>query len=87
MVTDSEWMSTVSYTPLLRYSILAPLLREYIPDGVGISPTTIQHTANDTGTEGDTKMEKGGKPVFNGTWESNLAIPRSFICDFAAVVL
>ncbi len=33
----------MSYTPLLRYSILAPLLSEYVPEGVGISPTTVAH--------------------------------------------
>lgn len=34
-------MNTVGYTPLLRYSVLASLLSEYVPDGVGISPTTL----------------------------------------------
>lgn len=33
----------MSYTPLLRYSVLAPLLSEYVPEGVGISPTTVAH--------------------------------------------
>lgn len=40
---DPHWISTMSYTPLLRYSILAPLLSEYVPEGVGISPTTVAH--------------------------------------------
>ena len=43
MVTDPQWINTVSYTPLLRYTILAPLLSEYVPEGVGISPTTVHH--------------------------------------------
>lgn len=43
MVRDPQWINTVSYTPLLRYSILAPLLSEYVPEGVGISPTTVHH--------------------------------------------
>ena len=43
MVKNPEWINTVSYIPLLRYSILSPLLSEYVPDGVGISPTTIHH--------------------------------------------
>lgn len=45
MVNNQEWISTVSYTPLLRHTVLAPLLSEYVPDGVGISPTTVQHAA------------------------------------------
>jgi hypothetical protein len=45
MVMNSEWINTVSYTPLLRHTILTPLLSEYVPDGVGISPTTVHHMA------------------------------------------
>ncbi len=41
LVGNPEWINTVGYTPLLRYSVLASLLSEYVPDGVGISPTTI----------------------------------------------
>ena len=44
MVKLVEWINSVSYTPMLRYSLLAPLLSEYFPDGVGISPTTIRHS-------------------------------------------
>lgn len=33
---------------MLRYSILAPLLSEYFPDGVGISPTTVRHVSRNT---------------------------------------
>lgn len=45
MVMNPEWINTVSYTPLLRHTLLAPLLSEYVPDGVGISPTTLHHMA------------------------------------------
>ena len=45
MVMNPEWINTVSYTPLLRHTLLTPLLSEYVPDGVGISPTTVQHMA------------------------------------------
>ena len=45
MVMNPEWINTVSYTPLLRHTILTPLLSEYVPDGVGISPTTVHHMA------------------------------------------
>lgn len=43
MVKDPQWINTVNYTPLLRYTILAPMLSEYVPEGVGISPTTVHH--------------------------------------------
>ena len=43
MVLEPDWINTVSYTPLLRFSVLAPLLSEYFPDGVGISPSTVRH--------------------------------------------
>ncbi len=43
MVSSPHWIHTMSYTPLLRYSVLAPLLSEYVPEGVGISPTTVAH--------------------------------------------
>ena len=46
MVKTEEWINTVSYTPLLRFSFLAPLLSEYFPDGVGISPATIRHSGS-----------------------------------------
>ena len=45
MVMNPEWINTVSYTPLLRHTLLTPLLSEYVPDGVGISPTTVHHMA------------------------------------------
>ncbi|CAI8005571.1 Lysine-specific histone demethylase 1B, partial [Geodia barretti] len=45
MVKKEEWINTVSYTPMLRFSLLAPLLSEYFPDGVGISPATIRHSS------------------------------------------
>ena len=43
MVMNSDWINTVSYTPLLRHTVLTPLLSEYVPDGVGISPATVHH--------------------------------------------
>lgn len=46
MVKMTDWISSVSYTPMLRFSLLAPLLSEYFPDGVGISPATVRHTGN-----------------------------------------
>jgi hypothetical protein len=45
MVKKEEWINSVSYTPMLRFSLLAPLLSEYFPDGVGISPATIRHSS------------------------------------------
>ena len=53
MVRSEEWINTVSYTPLLRYSLLAPLLSEYFPDGVGLSPATVRHSG--------TPRKRGGK--------------------------
>lgn len=47
LVQQSEWINTIGYSPLLRYSVLASLLSEYVPDGVGISPTTL-HKSPDT---------------------------------------
>lgn len=44
LVQQSEWINTLGYSPLLRYSVLASLLSEYVPDGVGISPTTLHVT-------------------------------------------
>ena len=44
MVKMDDWINTVSYTPMLRFSSLAPLLSEYFPDGVGISPATVRHS-------------------------------------------
>eukprot|EP00731_Ephydatia_muelleri_P010985 Em0005g1571a len=41
---DREWASTITYTPLLRHSPLTALLREYFPDGVGISPSITTHS-------------------------------------------
>lgn len=46
MVKLGDWINSVSYTPLLRYSLLAPLLSEYFPDGVGISPSTVRHSGS-----------------------------------------
>lgn len=48
LVQQPEWLHTVGYTPLLRYSVLSSLLSEYVPDGVGISPTTLHITKNQT---------------------------------------
>ena len=59
MVKRDDWINTVSYTPMLRFSQLAPLLSEYFPDGVGISPATVRHPSNirrrGTKTTGKTK--------------------------------
>ena len=41
LVYQPDWINTVCYAPLLRFSILASLLSEYVPSGVGISPTTV----------------------------------------------
>lgn len=65
MVMEPDWINTVSYTPLLRYSVLAPFLSEYIPDGVGISPTTVQHASwggNTAGESGTTEEAADKKP-------------------------
>lgn len=72
MVMNPDWINTVNYTPLLRHSILTSLLSEYVPDGVGISPTTVhpmivtmmnaqqqQSPSNSTTTA--TKSTKNGK--------------------------
>lgn len=42
LVQQAEWVNTLGYSPLLRYSVLASLLSEYMPEGVGISPTTLR---------------------------------------------
>lgn len=42
LVQQTEWVNTLGYSPLLRYSVLASLLSEYMPEGVGISPTTLR---------------------------------------------
>ena len=55
MVRMDEWINSVSYTPMLRFSSLAPLLSEYFPDGVGISPATIRHSG--------TARKRSGKMV------------------------
>ena len=65
MVMEPDWINTVSYTPLLRYSVLAPFLSEYIPDGVGISPTTVQHASwggSTAGESGTTEEPADKKP-------------------------
>ncbi len=64
IVNDPEWINSVSYTPMLRYSILAPFLSEYFPDGVGISPTTVRHVPRMAGAEGASgEGEKEGETV------------------------
>ena len=65
LVRQPEWINTVGYIPLLRYSVLASLLSEYVPDGVGVSPTTLHvvktpnQLANQTASE-DTRTTQNG---------------------------
>ena len=63
LVQQSEWINTIGYSPLLRYSVLASLLSEYVPDGVGISPTTLHKSAPDTAKENgdDTKLSQSSE--------------------------
>ena len=46
-------MNTLGYTPLLRHTLLTPLVKEYYPEGVGVSPTTVSQP------EGDQKKSEG----------------------------
>ena len=62
MVMNPEWINTVSYTPLLRHTILTPLLSEYVPDGVGISPTTVHHMAISMVTS-QQQQQQAGSPT------------------------
>lgn len=69
LVQQPEWINTLGYSPLLRYSVLASLLSEYVPDGVGISPTTLHFTKNTNqqmladsmAMEGDCKAAQNGQ--------------------------
>ena len=40
-VSSPYWITSLGYSPLLRFSTLAPLVAEYFPEGVGVSPTTV----------------------------------------------
>ena len=40
-MSSPYWITTLGYSPLLRFSTLAPLVTEYFPEGVGVSPTTV----------------------------------------------
>ena len=60
MAKEMEWISTVSYIPMLRYSILSPLLSEYFPDGVGISPTTVKHVSRSLVVQAMSESSGGG---------------------------
>ena len=61
MVKLDEWVNTVSYTPMLRFSLLAPMLSEYFPDGVGLSPATIRHSGTNRKRGGGAKTVKKEK--------------------------
>ena len=53
---------------MLRYSVLASLLSEYIPDGVGISPTTVyvsKHSVGELQALGD--QQKLSSVLDNGS--------------------
>ena len=63
MVMNPEWINTVSYTPLLRHTMLTPLLSEYVPDGVGISPTTVHHMAVSMVTSQQQQQQQAGSPT------------------------
>lgn len=65
LVQQPEWINTVTYVPLLRYSVLASLLSEYVPDGVGISPTTLHTTKLHTAQLLE-KPAEDGKTAQNG---------------------
>lgn len=70
LVTQPEWINTVGYIPLLRYSVLASLLSEYVPDGVGISPTTLHVTkiSSSQMSSEDIKIAQNGERVFVAGW-------------------
>lgn len=40
-VSSPYWITSLGYSPLLRFTTLAPLVTEYFPEGVGVSPTTV----------------------------------------------
>lgn len=40
-MSSPYWITSLGYSPLLRFSTLAPLVAEYFPEGVGVSPTTV----------------------------------------------
>ncbi len=86
LVQQPEWINTLGYSPLLRYSVLASLLSEYVPDGVGISPTTLHFTKNTNqqmladsmAMEGDCKAAQNGEQCharFLGVWSRVCVVP------------
>lgn len=73
LVQQPKWIDTVGYIPLLRYSVLASLLSEYVPDGVGISPSTLhvikvstQKQSQSLQLPGNTKKVSEEKVAQNG---------------------
>lgn len=40
-MSSPYWITSLGYSPLLRFSPLAALVTEYFPEGVGVSPTTV----------------------------------------------
>ena len=44
-VSRPYWITSLAYSPLLRFSTLADLVGEYFPEGVGISPTTVSFSS------------------------------------------
>ena len=43
VVSSPYWITTLGHTPLLRYTLVTPLVKEYFPEGVGVSPSTLRH--------------------------------------------
>ena len=44
-MSSPYWITSLGYSPLLRFSTLAPLVTEYFPEGVGVSPTTVNFSS------------------------------------------
>ena len=59
-VSSPYWITSLGYSPLLRFSTLAPLVTEYFPEGVGVSPTTVNFsTKRETADDMMTNDEDG----------------------------
>ena len=53
-MSSPYWITSLGYSPLLRFSTLAPLVTEYFPEGVGVSPTTVNFSTKREATDDST---------------------------------
>ena len=59
-VSSPYWITSLGYSPLLRFTTLAPLVTEYFPEGVGVSPTTVSFsTKRDARDDMVTNLDDG----------------------------